>query len=281
MGKAMLLRAGCFGLAMLASAGAAAAEDGWTLTLTGAAVEAEDVDTLGSGGLALERDFGAYWLGGALTFGQGARRLPEADATIDEQSVAGSLWWGVALQDYALTLSFAHSEQSLESGFTSTGGTAIDADGDVRSSSVAATLARSFGARATLTPSFTLSYDETEVETVLQPATGPALAIASEASAVTAIVALDGTAPLGDRADFLWGAAFVATDDAAAQGVATRGGASRASQRQDAGAAQWGEANIGAGLALSDRASVEATLGSTIGRDVDEAFASTALRFSF
>jgi hypothetical protein len=264
---------------LLACAPGAAAAQSWTLTTTasGSQADGDDSPFIGGASVSLERDFDANWLGASIGFTEGEATIPEVDASIDQQSVDASLWWGAELGEYDLTIALNYTRQDIDGGFV-LGGTAFAADGETASAGVSLTLSRTFGDDSTLTPSVTISHSETDTDLVWS-AGGPGIAISESASGLSGAVRLDGAAAMGEGASVLGGIAYIATDDAAAQTFAGSRGWTR--QREDEGAADWGEAYIGLELELSQASVLSGSIGSTIGRDEEEAFGAISLSWSF
>lgn len=265
---------------LLACAPSAAAAQSWSATITGSGsqADADDSPMVSASSVSIERRFETSWIGGALAFAQGETNVPEIDASIDQESVQAGLWWGVRLGAYDLTLGVDVIDEQLDGGF-SVLGTDIAVDGDTASTGISATLSRTFGEARTLTPSFTLSYAETETDLALESSGGATARISSTANGLTGAAQLDGATPLAQGVALLGGLAFIATDEAAAETSSLSSGSAR--QRQDEGAASWGEAFVGLEWAASDAASISASIGSTIGREQEEAFCSVSLGWRF
>lgn len=265
---------------LLACAPGAAAAQNWTATITGSGsqADADNSPMVSASSVSIERRFETSWIGGALAFSQGETNVPEINASIDQESIQASLWWGTSLGAYDLTLGIDHTDEQLDGGFTFSGAD-IAADGDTRTTGVSATLSRTFGEASTLTPSFSLSYAETETELALESGGGATANVSSTANGLTGAAQLDGSTPLAQGLALQGGLAFIATDEAAAESSSFNSGSVR--QRQEEGAASWGEAYVGLEWAASESAFVSASLGSTIGRDLEEAFGSVSLGWRF
>jgi hypothetical protein len=262
----------------------------WSVTATVSGAQPEEGDgVLGSGQLSIERRYGDYLLGASLAGSSGEALAPELDVTTDQSGLFGSIWWGGALGDYDVLLSLGYGEQKLEGETTASqppalSGLVIGVDGETQSSSIALSLARSFGEDVVVTPRIRVSYDRTETQLTATAAdpVGASITVGEETSGVTGAVGVDVSGAAGEHVRLLGGAAYLATDEAAAQGFwVGRSGGARPATRQQEGAAQWGEAYLG--LALTPIASTEISLtaGSTIGREQDEAFGSLAVAWSF
>jgi hypothetical protein len=275
------MRAAYIALLVVCAPGAAAAQS-WTVTASasGSQADGDESPFYGGGGLSIERSFDTTWVGGALGFTGGDANVPELDASIDQNSIDASVWWGASLGDYDLTLGVNYTRQELDGAFALLGAN-IDVDGDTTSTGVAATLARTFGDEATLTPSLALGYSNTETDLTYTAGGGGSLDVSESADGFGGAVRLDGAAPIGDRVVLLGGLAFVATDNASAQTYAGGGERSWSRQRDDEGSASWGEVNVGLELELTESSFLSGSLGSTIGRDQEETFGSLSLSWSF
>lgn len=264
---------------LLACAHGAAVAQEWTATLSGGAWQADgdNAPLVSSGSITLERQLGDHRIGGSLGASQGETSVPEIDAELDEETVFGSVWWGRDAGAFDLTLGAEYADQQLDGALT-LGGADVSVDGTTRTIGVFASVGRTIGEERTLTPSLTLSYSDTETELALRSG-GPDVIVSETASGLALSAALDGVAPVGDRASVFGGVAFIAVDDAAAlNSVNARG---QARQRLESGAAQWGETYAGLELAIGAAAFVSGSIGTTIGRDQEERFASASFGWRF
>lgn len=275
LSPAPLLGLACLGL------GTAAAEPAWRLSLSGAAIDAE-AETILSGTLGLERQIGAARLGASLTTTEGDEPAPESLGVADRSSLRGAVWWGAPLGPYDVTLTAALGRQTLEGAAGRSRAQPFTLDGEVDAWSLGAGLARSFGNGPILTPSLIVSYDRSETDLKAALGATPLLSSQSKADGVTAALGLDAAQPLGAGATVSIGAALIAASDAAAQTftVSGRGGVDPVSQQEE-GAAAWGDVYLGLDQDLTQALTLRATLGSTVGRESDEAFFEAGLTLRF
>ncbi len=266
---------------LTASAPDAALAQSWSAQLTASASQADgdNAPLLSGGALALERRFDNHaWVGVSVGASRGETIAPEIDAALDQEALNASVWWGAPVGAFDVSVSVDYIEQRLDGGFSLPGG-GVFVDGEVRTLAGAVMLARSFGEDRTLTPSLQLSHAQTDAEYTLAAAGGGVFAdIEEDASGLTAAARLDGEAPAGEGLTFSGGVAFLATNEAAAQTYARNG---QPRQRQDEGAAQWGEAYLGAEFASGQASSISLQAGATIGRDQDEGFATVSFGWRF
>jgi hypothetical protein len=272
------MRAITLGAALALGPGAAAAQD-WTASLSAGASQADgdSAPLIGSGAASLERRFERTWIGGALGVSGGETNVPEIDAAIDQVGVFASLWWGTALGAYDIVIGADYTDEQLDGSFAA-GAADIAVDGEAQTVGVSVSIERTLGDARTLTPSLTLSYSQTEADFTLETATASAL-VARTASGLALGARVDGAAPIAARARAVGGLAFIAAENAAAQSTVRAGGQAR--QRQGEGAAQWGEAYVGLEVDVSEAALVSASVGSTVGREQEEAFGALSLTWRF
>ena len=288
-----MLRTICVGLMGASLASEALAQEApprWAISasLSGAQLEDEEDPRLGAGVLSIERQFESGRVGVLFGGSQGETFVPELQSDADESSFFGALWWGAAAGAYDLVFNLGYGEQTLEGVRIASSeappalsGLEVAIDGEVKSLNTSFSISRAFGEAVLITPSFTLSYDETETELIAESAGGAAFTANESASGFSGALGLDVEAPLSERFSLMGGLAFLATEEAAAQGVwSTRAtGAQPINRQEEGGATEWGEAYLGLAIAPSERATLAATIGSTIGREQEEAFASVTLAF--
>jgi hypothetical protein len=263
----------------------------WVASASVSGIQPSDGEAeLGSGNLSLEYSDDASWFGASIGSARGSVRLPEILTVSDQSSLQGSVWLGRSFDGLNVEASLGLGRQSLEGDVTASGaaplalrGRRVLVDGSVTSASVGLLVSSSFGSDVIITPSAGLSYAATEREVDVRLIQGAGGVSESQTlSGITGSLGLDVTGSLSSFLTLSAGAALVATDEAGSQAITfVRNRPSAPQADLQTGSAEWAEAYVSANLAATDTVTVGASIGTTVGLEQDEAFASVTVSRAF
>jgi hypothetical protein len=263
----------------------------WTasLSVSGASADGDASGEFRNASLSLERRFAGAWLGASIGASGGDILIPEFVSVIDASSLQGALWWGVDLGGFNLTASAGHGRQSLEAGLTPPARAPAqirnrqgEVDGEITTTSIGLTLSAQFGEGLLWSPYATLTHTESETDVSFEGSGGARLGVSRTQSGLSGGVGVDLSLPASPSVDVLGGVGVLAAEDGSSL-VYTRlrPGGFQPSTAQGEGGVEWAEIYAGARFALGGGASLSGTLGTTLGLDRDEAFASAGLSWTF
>jgi hypothetical protein len=228
-----------------------------------------------------------HTFGASLATTDGDALVPEFLSSASASSFDGALWWRGAWEDVSLQLSLGVAAQDINGALTAGAGAppalagqTFPVSGDVDTTSFSATLARTFGDGIIFTPSLSVGYAMTDVSISAGAAGG--VAIDTESEGATASLDFHVSGPIGEMFSWSAGGGLIAAEDQSARTLAVaRAERFRPLTRQAGGSASWSEVYLGLSAYPSDTLALSASIGSTMGLDFEERWASMTATILF